>query len=717
MSTEKETLLKEAEALRKELKHHEHLYYVLDTPSISDAEYDKKVVRLREIEALYPEEVPLDSPTKRVGGLVSSDFAEVKHLTPLLSLGNAFNQGELEEFDKRVKNGLPAETLVKYVVEPKIDGLACSLIYEDGKLVSAATRGDGTVGENVTLNVRTIKSIPLSLNLAEGEKPPAILDVRGEIYMPRRSFMKLNVERVEAGEQEFANPRNAAAGSLRQLNPEVTAKRALSFFAYAVGTGAKAKHSESLEMLKAYGFKTTEHWRVVKDIAGAWQFVEEHGARRHDLDYDTDGAVIKVDELAQQEILGATGKDPRWAIAFKYPPEQAETKLEDIVLQVGRTGVLTPTAVLTPVKLSGSVISRATLHNEDFIKEKDIRIGDTVVINKAGEIIPEVLFVVKDKRPATAQEFVMPKECPECNWPVERKAEEAAYRCTNHHCPALAREGLIHFASRDAMNIENCGPAVVNQLWEEGLITDAADLYSLKKEDLVKLPRMGEKSADNLLQAIEASKKQPLDKLLFALGIRHVGAKGARTLAQTYGDIHKLMVATPEEIAQIKDIGNVIAESVVTYFANPQKQELVEKLIASGLTVELEQQNISGDNPFFGKTLVFTGTMPTLDRSKAQKMAQDVGANVSGSVSKKTDFVIAGAEAGSKLTKAEDLGVTVLDEAEFLKMLNSGEQKVEVQIKQETEPQKPIIEEVVATNKEQENPKKESVEISLWDNE
>lgn len=662
--------LAEADKLRREIRHNEYLYYVLDAPEITDAEYDRMMVRLRELEARYPDSIPADSPTQRVGGRASSQFTEVRHLEPLLSLGNVFSAEELRAFDERVRSGLPAGSKVEYVMEPKIDGLACSLIYENGKLVRAATRGDGVVGENVTANVRTIRSIPLTLKVPEGEAVPELLDVRGEVYMPRQAFMRLNEQRAERGESEFANPRNAAAGSLRQLDPQVTASRSLSFFAYyLVGEGAQPKHSESLALLARYGFKVSENYKVVENIDEAIKYIGDFNELRQGLSYDTDGAVIKVNDVYQQRILGATGKDPRWATAYKYPPEQAETTLEDIDWRVGRTGVLTPTAVLTPVKLSGSVISRATLHNEDFIRAKDIRIGDRVIINKAGEIIPEVLRVVVGKRTGDEKEVEIPSVCPECGWRVERQGEEAAIRCTNPHCPALGREGLIHFVSRDAMNIDGCGPSVINALLDAGLVRDAADLYSLRKDDLLKLERMGEKSADNLLAALDESKKNELDKLLFALGIRHVGAKVARILATEFGSMEKLQQAQPEELAQIRDIGDKIAESAVTWLNVPANIDLVERLAAAGLTMTFTPPASQEDNPFFGKTLVFTGTMPTLGRAEAKTMAQDVGAKVSGSVSKKTDYVIAGAEAGSKLEKAQQLGVTVIDEAEFLRLL------------------------------------------------
>jgi DNA ligase (NAD+) len=659
--------------LKAELKKNEILYYVQDMPAITDAEYDGMMRELRHWEETYPSLITKDSPTQRVGGHTKAGFTEVKHVTPLLSLGNAFSPAEMEEFDRRVREGLPANAEIEYVVEPKIDGLACSIIYENGKFVRAATRGDGNVGENVTENVRTIQNVPKVLTPIPGEVMPELLDVRGEVYMPRHGFLKLNEERLEEGLQEFANPRNAAAGSLRQLDPKVTAKRQLAFFGYGVGTGAKPTHNESMDMLQKYGFTTTEGRTVVHTIAEANKLIEAHGKRRAILAYDTDGVVVKVNAVWQQNILGATGKDPRWAIAFKFPPEEAETTLEDIVVQVGRTGVLTPTAVLTPVRLSGSTISRATLHNEDFIRDKDIRIGDRVIIIKAGEIIPEVLKVATEKRTGKEVPYALPGVCPECGWKVERKEGEAASRCTNPHCPALGREGLIHFTSRDAMDIDGCGPAVLNQLIDAGMIQDPSDLYLLTKEQLLKLERMGDKSADNLLAAIAASKEASLDKLLFALGIRHVGAKVARILAMKFETMDKLMAAKQEELSTIDDIGAVIAESVVTYFASPVNQDLIERLKELGLNMIMTAGGAANVNhPFYGKTMVFTGTLPTLDRATAQTMAQDVGANISSSVSRKTDYVVAGAEPGSKYTKAQELGVKIIDEAEFRRILEEN---------------------------------------------
>jgi DNA ligase (NAD+) len=528
MSMTKEQASARINELRAIMKKNSYLYYVQDNPIITDAEYDAMMRELKELEAQYPELITPDSPSQHVGGYAKPGFTEVKHMTPLLSLANAFSPEEMEEFDRRVHEGLPKDAKVQYVVEPKIDGLACSIIYENGRFVRAATRGDGVVGENVTENVRTIQNIPKQLKPIPGMEIPELLDVRGEVYMPRAAFVKLNEERREAGEQEFANCRNAAAGSLRQLDPRVTAKRSLAFFAYGIGVGAGnlPTHNASMDMLQQYGFTTTEGRTLVDTIQQANELIKKHGERRASLGYDTDGVVVKVNDVWQQNILGTTGKDPRWAMAYKFPPEQAETVLEDIVIQVGRTGVLTPTAVLQPVRLSGSTISRATLHNEDFIKERDIRIGDHVVINKAAEIIPEVLHVVTSKRTGEEKVFHMPETCPECGWKAERKPGEAAWRCTNPHCPALGREGLIHFTSRDAMNIDGCGPSVLAQLTANGLVKDPSDLYLLTTEQLIQLDRMGQKSADNLVNAIQGQQEPESGQIAVCLGHPPRGRQG-----------------------------------------------------------------------------------------------------------------------------------------------------------------------------------------------
>lgn len=664
MDAEKQTL----EQLKTSIRQHDHAYYVLDRPNILDSEYDELMRRLREMEASHPEWVTPDSPTQRVGGAVAQGFASVRHKTALLSLANAFSAQEVRSFDQRVRQLLDG-TPVEYVLEPKVDGLAISLLYEDGLLVQAATRGDGETGENVTTNVRTVRSVPLQL---AGEALPAQLDVRGEIYMPKRSFAKLNEQRVAAGEALFANPRNAAAGSLRQLDPQVTAGRELGLLAYALGDNPFDTHAAALEALRKWGFPVYPHYKVCSDIEQAIAYIDEFAAMRHELPYETDGLVIKVNSIAQQQALGATGKDPRWAVAYKFPAEQAETTLEDIFVQVGRTGVLTPVAVLKPVKLAGTTVSRASLHNEDYIRDKDIRIGDVVLVQKAGEIIPEVVRVLTERRAANAAPpFVMPATCPECDAPAVRLEGEAATRCTNPHCPALGREGLAHYASRNAMDIENLGPAVVSLLWNAGLVRTPADYYRLQIEQLVQLERMGDKSAGNLLAAIEASKTKGLERLLFALGIRFVGVKAAKTLAQAFGDIGRLAAASQAELTALPEIGPRIAESVVTWFAAPENQALVAALAEAGVVTEAAAKPAPAARPsaLAGKTIVITGTLPSLSRTEAAELAEAAGAKVASSVSKKTDYVLAGEAAGSKLDKAHALGIAVIDEAAFRALL------------------------------------------------
>ena len=665
MDTEKARLLE----LRKKIDELSYQYYTLDKPTVTDYEYDMMYRELENIEKAHPDWVTPDSPTQRVGSKISGGFEKYTHDRPMLSLGDVFSDDELREFDQRVRDDLGGEDL-EYVVELKIDGLAVNLIYEQGQFIRGVTRGDGVVGEDITNNVRTIRTIPLHI---ASDSPH--IEIRGEVYMPITSFEALNQQRRDDELEPFANPRNAAAGSLRQLDPRITAQRKLAFFAYALGGNSGItieSQEELLQALAQFHFQVNPEYRKFTNIEDVIAFIHSWDDRRDSLPYATDGMVVKVNSFAQQARLGNTVKIPRWAIAYKFPPEQAETTLRDIVIQVGRTGVLTPTAVLDPVKLSGSTISRATLHNEDFIAEKDIRIGDRVIINKAAEIIPEVLRVAVEKRTGEEKVFHMPAECPECGWPVVRKNGEAAVRCTNPHCPALGREGLIHFTSRDAMNIDGCGPAVLLQLQERNLVKDPSDLYLVTADDLMELDRMGAKSANNLVRAIAASKENSLDKLLFALGIRHVGAKVARTLAMKYQTMDALMEATQEELAQIPDIGPVIAESVVTYFGDPGNQDYIERLKELGLNMKMLGTAASNENhPFYGKTMVFTGTLPTLDRATAQTMAQEVGAKVTSSVSKKTDYVVAGADPGSKYTKAQSLGVTILDEAAFRRLLEN----------------------------------------------
>ncbi|HWQ61151.1 MAG TPA: NAD-dependent DNA ligase LigA, partial [Negativicutes bacterium] len=538
--------------LRKKLNYHSHRYYVLDAPEIADAEFDGLMRQLQDVEAAYPGLVSPDSPTQRVGGAAGEGFGRVAHPTPLFSLANALSLDELQAFDARVKSGLGTGE-VNYVVELKIDGLAINLLYEGGRLTRAATRGDGQYGEDVTANVRTIRAVPLALH---GDYP-ARIEVRGEVYLPRREFERINRDREAADEALFANPRNAAAGSLRQLDPRITAERALDIFVYGVGVREGAElttHAGTLAYLAGLGFKTNPHYRVFPSIEEVAAYCESWTDKRANLPYDIDGLVVKVDSLADQAALGFTAKDPRWAIAYKFPAEQAVTTVEDIIVSVGRTGVLTPTAVLAPVRLAGSTVSRATLHNEDYIRDKDVHIGDTVLVHKAGEIIPEVVAVLAERRTGAEKEFAIPSTCPECGSPVVRQPGESAHKCTNPYCPAILREGLFHFVSRDAMDIEGLGPAVITALLAAGLVKDAADLYSLTKEEVLPLERMGEKSAQNLIEAIERSKHAGLARLLFALGIRFVGVKAAGILARRFGDIEAVARATAEELTTIEEI-------------------------------------------------------------------------------------------------------------------------------------------------------------------
>lgn len=668
-STREETV-REMEELRRLLHYHSHRYYVLDAPEIADAEFDRLYQRLVKLEQAYPDLITADSPTQRVGGTPAEGFERVAHSVPMLSLANAFSAEDLLAFDARVKSGLDGEPL-EYVVELKIDGLAINLVYEAGRLLRAATRGDGTEGEDVTTNVRTIKAVPLVLS---GQVPP-VMEVRGEAYMPRPAFDRLNEERLQAGEALLANPRNAAAGSLRQLDPKVTAARTLDIFVYGMGARDEltaGTHEQTLRFLQELGFKVNPHFRVFKTIEEVIDHCESWAEKRVDLPYDIDGLVIKVNSLAGQRRLGSTAKDPRWAIAFKFPAEQATTIVEDIVVRVGRTGVLTPTAVLRPVRLAGSTVSRATLHNEDYIREKDIKIGDTVIIHKAGEIIPEVISVLFSRRTGEEQSFTIPEICPECGSLVLRIPGESAHKCINSACPAQLREGIIHFVSRDAMNIDGLGQAVVTSLVDAGLIADAADLYTLTAEQVVKLERMGPKSAQNLINAIAVSKQAGLSRLLFGLGIRFVGAKAAATLARHFGDIDLLRQAAEEDLTALDEIGPRIAESVVEYFARPETEQLLTKLAAAGVKLTEEKRRTTEGLPLSGKTFVLTGTLPTLTRSDAAALIESKGGKVASSVSKKTDYVVAGEEAGSKLDKAQQLGITVLNEQELQHLLGGA---------------------------------------------
>lgn len=651
--------------LIKLINHHEYLYYVQDQPQISDAEFDGLMHELRKLEQEHPELILSTSPTQRVAGMISSGFDSVEHMSPMLSLANAFSLAELESFINKVHTSLDDER-IDYVLEPKIDGLAVSLVYEHGVLVRAATRGDGISGENVTSNIRTIKSIPLQL-IEHNNEIPAIMDIRGEVFMPRHEFVRLNQEREENGEQVFANPRNAAAGSLRQLDAKKTQERTLGFFAYSIGIGGTDSQETSLDFLSKLGFKVSYNYKVTDNFADIVNYINDFDTARHTLSFDTDGVVIKINKISHQKQLGQTGKDPRWAIAYKFPAEQAETIIEDIIIGVGRTGVLTPTAVLTPTKLSGSVVSRATLHNEEMIAEKDIRIGDHAIIHKAGEIIPEVIKILPEKRKQELAKFVMPSQCPECGEPVIKLITQVAHRCVNLFCPAIIREGLIHFCSKDAMKIEGLGPSLLNTLIRAELVKTPADLYYLRTEDLLPLERIGEKTAANIIQAISESKMRGLGRLLFALGIRHVGAKMGKILADNFIELENLLSVTVEELVAINEVGEIIAQSVVDYFAKPENILLLKKLEQAGVsTKQIVVLPRDYNSSFMGKTFVFTGTLEKFTRDEAAEMVMSMGGKVSGSVSKKTAYVVAGRDAGSKLVKAESLGVQVLSENEFL---------------------------------------------------
>jgi len=656
-------------ALREQIEKHNRLYYIEDRPEITDQEYDRLMRELQDLENLFPDMVTPDSPTQRVGGEPLPYFEKVEHKTPMLSLGNAFGEADLRDFDRRVRQTVGNQQ-VRYVCELKIDGLAVSLHYENGVFVRGATRGDGQVGEDITQNLKTIRSIPLRLNR------PLTLEVRGEAYMPKRAFEKLNREREERGEALFANPRNSAAGSLRQLDPKIAASRSLDTFIYGIGDlqgESVGSHSEGLDLLESLGFKVNPERRVFDSMDDVIQFVNGWTEKRAQLPYEIDGMVIKVDSYAQQQELGFTAKSPRWAIAYKFPAEEAVTILEGIEVNVGRTGAVTPTALLKPVSLAGTTVKRASLHNEDIIREKGLLIGDHVIVKKAGDIIPEIVAVLPERRTGNEVPFLMPTHCPECGSPLVRIEEEVALRCINPMCPALIREGIIHFVSRLAMNIEGLGEKVVAQLFQAGLIHSVADLYVLheKRDQLLQMERMGEKSVDNLLAAIEASKENSVERLLFGLGIRLVGAKAAKVLAEHFGHLDAIMQASEEELTQIDEIGPKMAASIVSYFAMPQARAVIERLKAAGVNMAYKgvRAEEGADLPFAGKTIVLTGTLSSMSRQEAEEKIARLGGKVTGSVSKKTDLVIAGEKAGSKLEKAEKLGVQVMDEAGFLQIL------------------------------------------------
>ncbi len=653
---------KRAEELTELLDKYTYQYYVLDDPEVSDYEFDMLMQELKAIEAEYPELVSPSSPTQRVGGMASGKFAKVEHAVQMASLQDVFSLEQVEAFVERCNEQL---TSSEYSVEPKIDGLSVSLEYTDGVLTRGSTRGDGFVGEDVTANIRTIRSIPLRLKDA-----PEFLEVRGEVYMPRASFFELVEQQELEGEQPFKNPRNAAAGSLRQKDPKITAGRKLDMFIFNVQQvrGREfASHTESLDYLRSLGFKTVPTYRKCTKTAEIKAEIERIGNERADFSFDIDGVVIKVNDLAQRDIMGATAKTPKWAVAYKYPPEETETILRDIEVNVGRTGAITPVAVFDSIILAGTAVSRAVLHNQDFIDEKDIRIGDTIVVRKAGEIIPEVLRSVAHKEGSSA--FRLPAVCPICGTPSVREEGESVLRCPNVECPAQLLKNLIHYASKEAMNIEGLGPANMKLLTETGLVKSPADLYALDRDKLVSLDRFAEKSADNLIAAIAASKQAGLDRLIHALGIRNIGRRAAVLLSERFGDMDSLLAADKDRIAEIDGFGEVMAESVVKALGEPHMRELIGRLKAAGVEMTYEKQT-TGDDRFAGLTFVLTGTLPTMKRDEAKALIESYGGKVSGSVSKKTNYVVAGEDAGSKLTKAQELGIAVLSEAELLEKTN-----------------------------------------------
>ncbi|MGN1098529.1 MAG: NAD-dependent DNA ligase LigA [Clostridia bacterium] len=649
--------------LRELINYHSRKYYTEDEPEISDFEYDALMRELKKMEAEHPELITPDSPTQRIGGAILEGFESVTHAVQMQSLNDVFSRGEVLDFGEKVAAAVENP---EYVTELKIDGLSVSLEYRDGIFFRGSTRGDGNVGEDVTENLKTVRSIPLKL-----KEPIPYLEVRGEVFMPHKSFLRLNELQEEKEQKPFKNPRNAAAGSLRQLDSRIAARRGLDIFVFNVQQieGRELEtHSQSIALLAELGFKTIPIKKVFRTIDEAFEEVERIGESRGELDFDIDGAVIKVNSLSQREVLGSTAKCPRWAVAYKFPAEKKETKLIDITVQVGRTGVLTPNAVLEPVRLAGTTVSRATLHNIDYIREKDIKIGDTVVVQKAGDIIPEVLNVVKEKRTGNEIEFVMPARCPVCGAETVREEGEAAVRCTGGECPAQLARNIIHYTSRDAMDIEGLGPAVVNRLLDEGLIKSVADLYSLRAEELENLEKMGKKSAAKLIAAIEKSKEKDLSNLIFALGIRHVGSRGGKQLARRFKTLDALMAASHEEISAVEDMGDITADSVKRFFAQEQNMDIVEGLRRAGVNfASLEAESAGGI--FEGKTFVLTGTLPTMKRSDAAALIEKHGGKVSSSVSKKTDYVVAGEEAGSKLDKANALGIAVISEEELLDMV------------------------------------------------
>ena len=668
-----DNIVKKIEELREKIRYHNYRYYVLDDPTVSDAEYDRLMRDLIELEEKYPQYITSSSPTQRIGIEPVSGFTTVKHITSMLSLANAFSTEELQTFDQRIKKLIPQQKL-EYVVELKIDGLAVALVYENGIFIRGATRGDGVNGEEITSNLRTVKSIPLKLF---GENIPPRIEVYGEVYMKKSDFKKLNKERIKKGESLFANPRNAAAGSVRQLDPRITARRHLDTFIYRAtfpeGNNSNV-HMEVLNYLKNIGFKVNPHIKLCQNIGAVVSYCRQWIKKKEELDYEIDGMVIKVNSLRMREELGSTTRSPRWAIAYKFPAQQVTTRVQGIIVQVGRTGALTPVAILDPVRISGSVVQRATLHNEDEIRRKDIRIGDVVLIQKAGEIIPEVVKVIKEKRTGKETEFLMPTQCPVCGAKVFRPEGEVASRCNSLTCPAQIKERIRHFASRNAMDIEGLGPAIIDQLVEKGLIKDISDLYFLERDDLISLERMAEKSADNLLDAIEKSKKKSLPNLIYGLGIRYVGVHTAEVITRYYPTLDKFKKANLEKLIEINEIGPKIAESIILFFKEKESLAIIERVRSTGLHFGQEEEKIREEKEvqmLAGKQFVLTGTLKDFTRTQAKEIISELGGRVTGSVSKKTDYVVAGEDPGSKYQKAQELGVPIINGEEFKKIITS----------------------------------------------
>ena len=661
---------KRVEQLRDQIRRHDHLYYVLNQPKISDRQYDKLFAELKALEQANPQLVTPDSPTQRVAGEPLEGFAAVRHVVPMLSIDNTYSAEELRAFDERVRKGLGSSDY-DYVVELKIDGLAISLRYERGKLATAATRGDGEVGDDVTTNVRTIKAVPLAL--LGTRKIPDVLEVRGEVYMPTKAFIELNKVRAEAGEPVFANPRNAAAGSLKLLDAKITAERKLSFFAYATGELSKPLaegHYRTLQKFKELGLPVNPNIEKAKDINEVIDICSGWSEKRSKLDYQIDGMVIKINRFEQREILGATGRAPRWCISYKFAAERAETVVESIDVQVGKSGILTPVANLTPVQLAGTTVKRASLHNFDELDRLDVRCGDTVMIEKAGEIIPQVVEVIKEQRPAGTLPFKLPKKCPNCGSAVAKDQNGVYIRCLNPDCFGQLKERLRYFAGRDQMDIENLGPALIEQLVEAGLVENFADLYKLKMSDLLELERMADKSASNVIEGIEKSKTRPLWRFIAALGIRHIGGQSAQTLADYFGSLDAIMAADQDKLQAIDQIGPKVAESVYEYFRNERNAAVIKGLLAAGVKPQ-PPQKVKAKGKLAGRTIVVTGELENFTRPQVEQAIRQAGGKASSSVSKKTDFVLAGRDAGSKLDKALKLGVKVISEQEFLQMINT----------------------------------------------